>query len=61
MLYGFLSAFLIFFCFFLYTLQKYLRIIINLFLEVSVRSNPDEELYLEGEEVSFATGDGVTL
>ena len=61
MFYGFLSAFLIFLCFFLYTLQKYLRIIINLFLEVSVRSNPDEELYLEGEEVSFVTGDGVTL
>jgi len=61
MVYGLVTAFAISFCFFLYVIQKYLRIIINLFLEISVRSNPDEELYLEGREVSFVTADGVTL
>ena len=61
MVYGLLSAFFILFCFFLFVLQKYLRITINLFLGVSVRSNPDEDLYLEAREVTFVTRDGIRL
>jgi len=61
MLYELLTIPIILFCFTLYILQKYLRIIVNLFLEISVRCNPGEELYLEGREVSFVTADGVSL
>lgn len=41
--------------------QRYLRIIVNLFLGVVVRSTPDEEQRFEGEEVILRTGDGVEL
>ena len=41
--------------------QRYLRIIVNLFLGVVVRSNPDEEQRFEGEEVTLRTADGVEL
>ncbi len=41
--------------------QRYLRIVVNLFLGVVVRSTPDEEQRFEGEEVILRTGDGVEL
>ncbi len=41
--------------------QRYLRIVVNLFLGVVVRSTPDEEQRFEGEEVILHTGDGVEL
>jgi len=41
--------------------QRYLRIIVNLFLGVVVRSTADEEQRFEGEEVILRTGDGVEL
>lgn len=41
--------------------QRYLRIVVNLFLGVVVRSTPDEEQAFEGEEVTLLTPDGVRL
>jgi pimeloyl-ACP methyl ester carboxylesterase len=41
--------------------QRYLRIVVNLFLGVVVRSTPDEEQDFEGEEVTLRTPDGVDL
>jgi pimeloyl-ACP methyl ester carboxylesterase len=41
--------------------QRYLRIVVNLFLGVVVRSTPDEEQTFEGGEVTLRTPDGVEL
>jgi pimeloyl-ACP methyl ester carboxylesterase len=41
--------------------QRYLRIVVNLFLGVVVRSTPDDDQSFEGEEVTLATPDGVEL
>jgi pimeloyl-ACP methyl ester carboxylesterase len=41
--------------------QRYLRIVVNLFLGVVVRSTPDDEQALDGEEVTLLTPDGVQL
>jgi len=41
--------------------QRYLRIVVNLFLGVVVRTTPNDEQRFEGEEVTLRTADGVEL
>jgi len=44
-----------------FALHKYLRIIINLFLEISVKASPESLDGLRGERLNLTTGDGVSL
>ena len=44
-----------------YTCQKYLRLVVNLFLGVQINTPPEEEILAKGERVTFKTRDGVRL
>ena len=44
-----------------YLFQKYIRLIVNLFLGVQIRMVPEEEMFAKGERLMFAARDGVRL
>ena len=44
-----------------FVVARYLPILVNLFLNVTVRRRPEQDAPLEGEEVHFETADGVRL
>jgi len=44
-----------------YLFQKYIRIIVNLFLGVQIKTIPEKDIQAHGERVRFRTRDGLTL
>lgn len=44
-----------------YLFQKYLRLIVNLFLGVQIKTVPEKEIFAKGERLMFTARDGVRL
>ena len=59
--YALWSAGVVVFAIHAFFFQRYLRVVINLFLGVSIRTFPEEECLPEGETVRFYADDGVSL
>ena len=49
------------FCLFVFVLQYYLRIILNLFLNVQIKAEPNQPVEMDGREIAFESSDGVRL